>query len=421
LEPDNARAWSSRGNALQQLEHYAQAVQSYDQALRTSPDDAHILSNRSISQWSSGDFAQALKSADLALAINPQLALTWSHRGNVLRALGRPQDALDSYDRAIALDGGDAQAHLNKSYCLLLAGRWREGWPLFEWRKRLDVPIAARSFSQPLWTGTQDLGGKTVFVYAEQGLGDTIQFFRYCALVQSRRAQVILAAQNGLVRLLKAAGSGVGIVNLDVVPPHFDYHIPLMSLPLAFNTVVETIPAGSPYLKAESGKVLEWAGIIGTRGFKIGIAWRGDDRGARKGRSFPLSSFEKLARLPSVRLISLQKDATGLELRTGATGMNLEIPGDRLDDGPDAFIDTAAIMQNLDLVITADTSIAHLAGALGVRTWIALKHLPDWRWLTDRADSPWYPSVTLYRQAVERDWASVFDQMEPSLAALLQR
>ena len=417
LEPGNARAWSSRGNALQQLEQYAQAVQSYDQALKISPDDAHTLSNRSISLWSGGSFAAALKSADLALAINPLLAPTWSHRGNVLRALGCPQDALGSYDRAISLDGDSAEAHLNKSYCLLLAGRWREGWPLFEWRKRLDVPIAARTFRQPLWTGTQDLGGKTLFTYAEQGLGDTIQFFRYCALARSRGAQVVLAAQNGLVRLLNAAG--VTVTDIDAVPPHFDYHIALMSLPLAFSTVVENVPAAQSYLKAEPDKAREWAATIGKHGFKIGIAWRGDDRGARKGRSFPLTSLEKLARLPDVRLISLQKDATEAELRTGAPGMNLEILGDRLDRGPDAFIDTAAIMQNLDLVITADTSIAHLAGALGVRTWIALKHLPDWRWPTDRADSPWYPSVILYRQAAEGDWASVFDQMEPSLAGLL--
>ena len=416
--PQYSDAMNKRGVTLHARSQFKEAIAAFDQALMIRPDDAQALSNRSISLWSSGDFADALKSADLALAIDPLLAPTWSHRGNVLRALGRPQEALDSYDHAISLDSDNAEAYLNKSYCLLLAGRWREGWPLFEWRKRLPVPVAARTFSLPLWTGKEDLTGKTLFSYAEQGLGDTIQFFRYCEAVRSRGAQVVLAAQNGLVRLLKAANPGVAVVDFDAVPPHFDYHIPLMSFPLAFNTPVENVPAGGPYLKAELGKVREWAGIIGKHGFKIGIAWRGHDRPAMMGRSFPLLSFEKLAQLPGIRLISLQKGATELELQTNAPRMNLEVFDN--DTGPDAFVDTAAIMQNLDLVITADTSIAHLGGALGRPTWIALKHLPDWRWLAGTAKTPWYGTVTLYRQPTEGDWASVFDQIKISLVALLQ-
>jgi hypothetical protein len=415
--PQYADAITKRGVTLHALSRFEDAIAAFDRVLKMRPDDAETLSNRSISLWSSGDFTQALKSADLALAINPLLSPTWSHRGNVLRALGRPEEALISYDQAIALDSGNAEAHLNKSYCLLLAGRWREGWPLFEWRKRLPVPIAARTFRQPLWTGGEELRGKTLFTYAEQGLGDTIQFFRYCELVRSRGAQVMLAAQKGLVRLLKTASPGVTVMDLDAVPAHFDYHIPLMSFPLALDTLVENVPAGGPYLTAEVEKVQEWSGIIGKHGFKIGIAWRGDERGTIRGRSFPLTSFEKLAKLPGIRLISLQKGATEPELRT--PGMNIEIL-DRFDDGPDAFIDTAAIMQSLDLVITADTSIAHLGGALGRQTWIALKHLPDWRWLADKTDTPWYGTVTLYRKPAEGDWTSVFDQMASSLAALLQ-
>ncbi len=418
--PHYAEAMNKRGVALHELSRFAEAVAAFDQALALRPGDAQTLSNRSVSLWSSGKFAEALASADSALAADPLLAPTWSHRGNVLRALERPQEALDSYDRAIALDPDYAQAHLNKSYCLLLAGRWREGWPLLEWRKRLPVPVGARTYPQPLWTGTEDLRGKTLFVHAEQGLGDTIQFFRYCALVRERGAQVIFAPQKGLARLLKSAGSGVTLIDHDAVPPHFDYHIPLMSLPLAFHTTVETIPATNAYLKAEAAKVEEWAGIAARPGFKVGISWRGNERGTMRGRSFPLEALGKLAQLPGLRLISLQKDASEHERQAIAPKLNLEILDGGFDSGPDAFIDTAAIIQQLDLVITADTSIAHLAGALGVPTWIALKHLPDWRWLTDRADTPWYPSVTLYRQKAEGDWASAFDAMQLSLAALLR-
>ena len=253
--PQYSDAMNKRGVTLHARSQFKEAIAAFDQALMIRPDDAQALSNRSISLWSSGDFADALKSADLALAMDPLLAPTWSHRGNVLRALGRPQEALDSYDHAISLDSDNAESYLNKSYCLLLAGKWREGWPLFEWRKRLCVPVAARTFRQPLWTGKEDLTGKTLFSYAEQGLGDTIQFFRYCEAVRSRGAHVILAAQNGLVRLLKTANTGVAVVDHDAVPPHFDYHIPLMSFPLAFNTTVENVPAGGRVAVFHNGNI----------------------------------------------------------------------------------------------------------------------------------------------------------------------
>jgi hypothetical protein len=367
-----------------------------------------------------GDFASALESADRALGLNPHLAAGWSHRGNVLRALNRSDEALDSFDRAIALDPGDADAHLNKSYCLLLAGRWREGWPLFEWRKRLPVPVESKIFSQPLWTGKENLSGKTLFCYAGQGLGDTLQFFRYCALAQACGAHVILAPQNVLARLLKGANPAVEIIDQNAVPAAFDYHLPLMSFPLAFGTEVETVPDSGPYLRAEPEKVQAWRALIGDRGFRIGVAWRGNERGMMRGKSFPPALLEKLARLPGVRLISLQKDIPQQEMRSVLPALPMETLGDGFDRGPDAFIDSAAVMRNLDLVISSDTAIAHIAGAMGVKTWIALKHLPDWRWLLNRADTPWYRTMTLYRQRAEGDWVGVFDQMTSALAAKLR-
>ena len=419
LDPGHADAWTNRGNVLAELRRYAEALESHDRARKSKPNDPRILGNRSIALWNMGHHAQALESADLALSIDPGLAFLWSHRGNVLRAMGRPDDALESFDRAISLDGGDAQSRLNKSYCLLLAGRWKEGWPLFEWRKRLPVPVESRNFAHPLWTGKEDLRGKILFCYAGQGLGDTVQFFRYCALLRERGAHVILAPQKSLMRLLGAADPCVTLIDENAVPEHFDYHSPLMSLPLAFGTTAETIPGGGAYLSAEPAKVREWGAAIGEGAFKIGISWRGNERGTIRGRSFPLSLFEKLARLPGIRLISLQKDATDAERDSVFPDLNIESLGGKFDNGPDAFVDSAAVIQNLDLVITADTAIAHIAGALGKQTWIALQHLPDWRWLSDRADTPWYRSVTLYRQPAPGDWPGVFDQMERALALLL--
>jgi tetratricopeptide (TPR) repeat protein len=414
--PDHAQAWANRGNALHELRRYPEALASYDQALRAMPANAQILTNRSISLWMMNDFLPALENVDQALRIDPRQAGAWSHRGNVLRALDRPDEALASFDHAIALNREDADAYLNKSYCLLLAGRWQEGWPLFEWRKRLPVPVEFKTFAQPLWTGKENLGDKTLFCYVGQGLGDTIQFFRYCALAQDRGAHVILAPQTSLMRLLKRGHPGVELIPQDEIPPHFDYHLPLMSLPLAFHTIVDSIPETGPYLEAEAPKVREWSTKIGDRGFKIGIVWRGNDRGMLRGKNFSPVLLGKIAKLPGVRLLSLQKDATAEEL--SSTAPAIEALG-AFDQGSDAFIDSAAVMRNLDLVITADTAIAHLAGALGVRTWIALQYLPDWRWLLGRSDTPWYRSVTLYRQPRQGDWAGVFDQMERDLAALL--
>jgi hypothetical protein len=207
----------------------------------------------------------------------------------------------------------------------------------------------------------------------------------------------------------------IQLVRHETVPAHFDYHIPLMSLPLAFGTTVETIPDCGTYLVAEAEKIQQWRTRIGTKGFKIGIAWRGNERGIMRGRSYPPALLATLAKLPGVRLISLQKDASEYELQS----IHAESLGNEFDAGPDAFLDTAAVLQNLDLVVTADTAIAHIAGALGRPTWIALKHLPDWRWLLKRSDTPWYRSVTLFRQPVEGDWPAVFMQMEQRLGERL--
>jgi len=277
------------------------------------------------------------------------------------------------------------------------------------------VPVELKSFPQPLWTGAEDLRGKTLFCYAGQGLGDTVQFFRYCALAKARGARVILAPQNALARLLRAAEPELEVIDQNSVPAHFDYHIPLMSLPLAFGTTVETIPDPGPYLVAEAEKIHQWRTRIGAEGFKIGITWRGNERGIMRGRSYPPALLATLAKRPGVRLISLQKDAGESELRS----IHAESLGNEFDAGPDAFIDTAAVLQSLDLVVTADTAIAHIAGALGRPTWIALKHLPDWRWLLNRSDTPWYQSVTLFRQPVEGDWPAVLTQMEDMLGRRL--
>ena len=267
----------------------------------------------------------------------------------------------------------------------------------------------------PTWTGAEDIAGKTLFIEAEQGLGDTIQFCRYAPLVAERGAKVVMTAQQSLVELLKSLDPRVTIVPVGEMPAQFDYHSALLSLPLAFGTTVETIPAAIPYLKADPARVARFRERIGTSGFRIGICWQGSYIAGI--RSFPLASFEDIAALPDVRLISLQKGAGTEQMEGLPPGMAVEALGDGF---PLDFSDTAAAMEALDLVISCDTSVAHLAGALGRPCWTVLRHGADWRWLTGRSDTPWYPGMRLFRQPAPGDWYGVFRQMTAEIGDILR-
>jgi len=291
-----------------------------------------------------------------------------------------------------------------------LIGRYKEGWTDYEWRWE-----AGYFPNVPLWQG-EDLKGRHLLVFSEQGLGDVIQFVRYLPLLAERKCKISFLAPAKLVRLLRPSIQPMEIVSALNGVQGIDFQVALMSLPHRFNTELASIPSKVPYLRAEAELEARWRARIGANGLKIGIAWQGNPGGAvDKGRSIPLEKFAPLSRIPGVRLISLQKHA-GLDQLLGLPkDIEIETLGDALDNGPDAFIDTAAVMNNLDLIITSDTSVAHLAGALGRPTWVALNHVPDWRWLLDREDSPWYPTLRLFRQPQLDDWDSVFAAIEREL------
>ncbi len=447
--PDNADAWNNRGNALKGLDRPQEALASYDRALALRPGFADALSNRGTVLHQMGRSDDALASFAGALAADPAHVGALYNRGHVLHdagrleeavagydhlltiapghadalanralcltGLGRVDEALDCFDRAIAADPGHAEAHFNKGLCLMLAGRLDEGLPLYEWRKKLPVPVEARTYAQPLWTGAEDIAGKTLFVHIEQGLGDTIQFYRYAAQAAARGAKVVLAVQDRLLRLLASAAPAVRLIGYRREPEAFDYHIPLMSLPLALG--IEYRPIALPYLRAEPERVKMWRERIGAKGLRIGVGWEGNRTVAGgAGRAFPPSALAGIARIAGVRLIGLQKDAAAGDL--AAAG--IESPGADFDAGPDAFLDSAAVMENLDLVIGPDATIAHLAGALGRPVWIALKHVPEWRWGLAGEDCPWYPDARLFRQKTDGDWASVFSEMEAQIGAMME-
>jgi hypothetical protein len=409
------RALNNRGNTLQALGRPAEALASYDRALAVRPGYAEALYNRGIVLRGLKGPAEALASFDRALAIDPNHVDALNNRGMVLRDLNRPLEALASYDRALSVDPGYAEVHSNRSCLRLLLGDFERGWEEFEWRWRVpDFAPWRRDFAQPLWRGDTSLAGKTILLHAEQGFGDAIQFVRYVPLVAAAGATVVLEVPPPLKALLSELAAAALVVGRGEELPAFDCHCPLLSLPLAFKTRLETIPATVPYVSPAQDRVLKWQPLLPPRGpRRVGIAWAGN--ASFKGdqtRSIGLARLSPLLAVAGTQLVSLQKD-----LRDGDRDILRSNPqiihlGDAIND----FADTAAVMSELDLVISSDTSVAHLAGALGKPVWVLLQYVADWRWLRDRGDNPWYPTARLFRQPRIDDWESVVRQVEHELA-----
>jgi len=414
LDPNSAAAHNNRGTALASLDRLTEALESHERALALDPNSANAHANYGTALGLLDRPEEGLESLERAIALRPDLDQAYTNRGNFLADLKRYDEALQSFDRAIALNPDAADAHFGKSLALLMQGKYGDAWPAYEWRKRRVALEAFHGQGRPEWTGKEDLTGKTLFIEAEQGLGDTIQFCRYAPLAADKGAQVIMTAQASLVPLLQTLDPRVEIVPAGSEPALFDYHAALLSLPLAFKTEVATIPAAIPYLRAEPERVRRMRQRIGDTGFKVGLCWQGSYIAG--ARSFPLHALEGISRLPGVRLISLQKSDGVEQLDSLPDGMRVETLG---GDFPKDFTDTAAAMEALDLIISCDTSVAHLAGALGRPAWVALRHAPDWRWLLERKDSPWYSSLRLFRQPAPGDWAGLFDEIKARLAAIL--
>ena len=426
LNPEIAEAYFNRGLALQKLGRPEAALLSFDRAIALKPDFAKAYSNRGNALRDLQRYTAALASYDRAIALRPDHAEAYSNRGMVLGNLKRYTDALASYDKAIALKPDLAWAHWNRSLCLLLLGRFEEGWRLHEWRKKCVGRNATRTFPQPLWLGKQDIAGKTLFLWWQQGFGDTIQFCRYATLAEARGAKVVMAVQQPLLELLKEVSPTIQIINQDEVPTDFDYHCPLLSLPLAFGTTLETIPANIPYLEANAEKSLFWQEKLGEKNkLRVGLVWSGGFRpdqpevwAVNRRRNIPLAKLAALKN-PDIDFYSLQKGQPAeLELaeliRNNWDGPKIIDLTSLLND----FSDTAALIENLDLVISVDTSTAHLAGALRKPVWILNRFDTCWRWLLDRTDSPWYPTAKLYRQEKAGDWDAVIQRVKTDLTGL---
>jgi tetratricopeptide (TPR) repeat protein len=411
LDPALAVAHLNRGSALAGLNRFAEALDSFDRAIALDPSSALAHSNRGGALHRLERYVAALESHDRAVALAPDLAPAYVSRGQTLAELGRPDEALEAYDRALALGPKSAEAQFGRATSLLILGRFREGWAAYEGRRRRVSADAFHAAGRPQWSGREAIAGKTLFIEAEQGLGDMIHVCRYARLCADLGGRVIMTAQTSQVRLLQSLDSRIEIRALEDRPGDFDYHMPLLSLPMAFDAGDGGFAAQTPYLRAEPERVEHWRGRIGREGFKIGICWQGGP--GNPARSFPLAALEDIGRQPGVRLISLQKGEGSQQLKTAS--FPVENLGEDYDTGPDAFLDAAAVMQSMDLVISCDTALAHLAGALARPVWVALKFAPDWRYLLGRQDCVWYPTMRLFRQDRPGDWQNVFAGMKAGL------
>ena len=425
ISPGNATAQLHLGNALTALERHAEALSCYERVISLEPRNAQAHVRRGIAQARLGHLDGAEECFQRALRENPADADAHYNLGNIRAVLHRnnPALAIRSFSRALELNPRYPGARWNIALLKLLGGEWREGWELYEERFSIDAGRgSAPRVSQPRWTGREDLRGRRILLWAERGLGDTLQFCRYAPLVRNRGADVTLAVQPQLKALLDGRFTGVRVVGQDEPLGPFDYQCPLLSLPRAFDTQPDTIPASSSYLEADVEAVRSWsARLPGGAPVRVGIAWQGNaeaEKNWARGRSMPLTALAPLARREDVRLISLQTGQGARQLEGSDFADRILSFGDDLDAGPDAFRDTAAIVTSLDLVISTDTAIAHLAGALGTPVWVALHATSEWRWLLAREDSPWYAGMRLFRQRTLGRWDQVVEDICVAVGAL---
>jgi tetratricopeptide (TPR) repeat protein len=412
FRPNYPEAFNNRGNALKDLKRFDRALASYDTATMLRPGYAEAYNNRGLALQDLKHFDAARASFDKAVALKPDYAEAYNMRGMLLQETARFDAALASFDKAIALKPDYAEAYTNQGLCLLRTGHLEQGWRRFEWRKKLQDAFGARSFSQPLWLGEKDISNKILFVHWEQGLGDTLQFYRYGKLLKARGIKVAMSVQEPLFPLLKQADPDIRLINQDEVPAEFDYHCPLLSLPLALQTTLETIPSQERYIFADQQRRREWDNRLPLRTKpRIGIAWSGGIKHKNDhNRSIDLAAIAPLLSADA-HWVSLQKELRDGEAARLAQIQKITSYHAELKD----FSDTAAVIDLLDLVITVDTSIAHLAGAMGKPVWILLPYNSDWRWLLDRDDSPWYPTARLFRQDITRSWKSVMTRVQVAL------
>ena len=414
LRPNYAAAHSNLGIAYAHQGEFDKAVSSYHRALEIKPDYAEAHNNLGIVLTQQGHYDEAIANFRHALELKVDYPEAHSNLGIALTKARRIEESLDHFQKAIDGKQDYADAHMNRALSYLITGDLARGWAEYEWRWKCKE-FNPRRFPQPRWQG-EPLEGRRIFLITEQGFGDSFQFVRYAKAVKERGGEVWVRCPKPLLSLIRCCEGVDGVTAEGEPPPPFDTYIELLSLPLIFGTRAETIPRETPYIIPDPALVEYWRRDLGCiRAFKVGVQWQGSTkyRGDRQ-RSIPLAHFAPLASVPGVRLVSLQKGFGTEQIQH--IRFPLTVLGGQVDESRGAFMDTAAILKNLDLVVTSDTSLAHLAGGLGVPVWLALPDPPDWRWMLSGDESPWYPTMRLFRQTELGNWEEVFQRIAAALA-----
>ena len=417
LDPKFAQAHDDLGTALRGAGRPAEAEAAHRLAIALDPDFAAAHMNLGLTLYALHRMEEAVETSRRAIALDPEHADNYNNLGAALYALGRNGEAAAALEHALARRPGHPGIHLNYAMALLRLGRMREGWAEFEWRRRTEAYTSCQNLPCAEWRG-EPLRGRTIVLHGEQGLGDSLHFVRYAPLVAARGGRVVALTAPPLVRLLATVPGVTTVVSALPYPSESDIHLPLMSLPHVFGTELDTIPVDIPYVFPDPAEVEAWGGrLAGLPGLKVGLVWAGGFRPHEplaNSRSLGPDGFAALAAIPGISLVSLQKGSSAEQAKAPTAGLRLV---DWMDEMAD-FADTAALVANLDLVISVDTSVAHLAGAMGKPVWILLRFDGCWRWLENCGDSPWYPTARLFRQPAPGQWEPVLLTVADALRRL---
>lgn len=423
--PQNPNAWCYLGIALHDTRRFPEAIEAYEKALAIQPAFPIALNNMGNSLRYVGEYDRADKSFQQALDQKPDYVNAYKNRGTLHVWTGRLDLGFKYYGEALKLNPNDAELHRNLGVIHLLKGEFEQGWNEYRWRWRVG-DLFRPNINAPVWDGS-DLTGKSIVLTAEQGLGDTLHFARFASVLKQRGAKTTIYCQPQLLALLQQS-KNLGAIypdNLTLNQP-FDFQCSLLDVADFLQVNLSNIPGQTPYIEPAPNLLHYWNNQLGqsqrqlkSGPIRVGISWQGNpDHQADAFRSFPLKQFEPLASIPGISLYSLQAGHGLNQLAQWQGASPVHTFGNQVDKSSGAFMDTAAIMKSLDLVITTDTALAHLAGALNVPTWVVLGYIPDWRWLLNRADSPWYPSMRLFRQPKIGDWDSAFAEVHNALLEL---
>lgn len=413
IKPDDAATLNNYGVILTEVNRTNDSYKALDKATIIKPDYAEAFSNKGNTLKLLGRYDDAVKAYSKAIQLKPNYAEAYNNRGVIYKELNKMDLALKDLKKAINLKPDYPEANSTLGVTLLLTGNFSKGWEQYEWRwKDLSDPSVIRSFKQPLWDGKKSLRGKSILLYSEQGLGDTIQFSRYILLVKALGAKVILETHKELVNIVSSIDSDITIILMGQTLPNFDFQCPLLSLPLKFGTSLKNIPSPTRYAWADTNLTSKWKKKMDLQQKPlIGLVWEGNPL-HKNDHNRSISLAELIPHLPKqYRYIGLQKDIRKTNLDTLKKNTLIK----NLVDNNASMDDTAAIIENLDIVISVDTSIAHLSAAMGKPTWVLLPLVPDWRWLLNRSSSPWYKSIKLFRQKKRGNWKEVFEELNKKL------